>query len=86
MVDSVKVMCDIRYFVQAYDNIVRIAQLSKLEIPQFIIDAIKPIKEDSEAVQNYGIAHATKMCRELLNSDLVPSLHIYTLNREAAPR
>ena len=46
-------------------------KLSKLEVPQNIMDAILPIKDDDAAIQTFGIDYAVKMCKELLNSDMM---------------
>lgn len=59
-------------------------KLSRLEVPQDIINAIEPIKDNDEAVRNFGIDYAVKMCRTLLNSGVVTGIHFYTLNREIA--
>ena len=59
-------------------------KLSKLEVPQYILDDLEPIKNDDEAIREYGVKFAVNMCRELLCSDDVPGIHIYTLNREIA--
>ena len=78
------------FFSQAYQSLRHIVKLSKLEVPQEIIDAINPIKENDEAIRNFGIAQAVKMCKELFeagitNPDMnVPGIHFYTLNREVA--
>lgn len=70
--------------IQAYQSLRHIVKLSRLEVPQEIIDAITPIKDNDEAIRNYGIDQATTICKELLNSDKVHGLHFYTLNREVA--
>jgi len=57
-----------------------------LEIPQFILDTMEPIRENTEAVTNFGVQHGIRMCKELIESGLAPSLHMYTLNREAQTR
>lgn len=70
--------------IQGYRSLRNIVKLSGLEVPQTVIDAIEPIKDNDEAVRNYGIDMAVTMARELLNSGLVPGIHFYTLNREVA--
>lgn len=70
--------------MQAYQSLRHIVKLSRLEVPQEIIDTITPIKDNDEAIRNYGIDQATQICKELLNSDKVFGLHFYTLNREVA--
>lgn len=59
-------------------------------MPQEIIDAINPIKENDEAIRNFGIDHAVQLCKTLLEAGdtdpetTVPGIHFYTLNREVA--
>uniref|UniRef100_A0AC35TKL0 Methylenetetrahydrofolate reductase n=1 Tax=Rhabditophanes sp. KR3021 TaxID=114890 RepID=A0AC35TKL0_9BILA len=72
--------------IQGYASIKRIAYLSKLEIPQNIVDDLEALKHDDEAVLKYGIHRAVEMCRKLLNDKTAPSLHMYTMNRESAIR
>lgn len=69
---------------QAYSSLRQLVKLSKLEVPQKIKDVIEPIKDNDAAIRNYGIELAVSLCRELLDSGLVPGLHFYTLNREVA--
>ena len=59
----------------------RMTTLCKTHVPQKIKDALEPIKNDDEAVKNYGIQLCTEMCKTLLDAG-VPSLHFYTLNLE----
>lgn len=69
---------------QGYTSLRQLVKLSKLEVPQKIKDVIEPIKDNDAAIRNYGIELAVSLCRELLDSGLVPGLHFYTLNREVA--
>lgn len=57
-----------------------------MEVPQWIVDAIEPIKDDDEAIRKYGVQLGIEMARELLACDDVPGLHFYTLNREVATK
>jgi methylenetetrahydrofolate reductase (NADPH) len=41
-------------------------QLSKLEVPSEIRDAVEPIKGDDEAIREYGIRQCTELCQKLL--------------------
>ena len=70
-------------FSQGYQSLRHIVKLSRLEVPQEIIDHINPIKDNDEAIRNYGIDQTVDMAKELLNND-VNGLHFYTLNREVA--
>jgi methylenetetrahydrofolate reductase (NADPH) len=56
-------------------------KLSRLEVPQEIVDVIKPLKDNDEAIRNYGIHQAVEMIRSLFQSGLAPGVHFYTLNR-----
>ena len=56
-------------------------KLSKLEVPQEIVDIIEPLKGNDEAIRNYGVQQAVDMIRELFKSGVAPGVHFYTLNR-----
>lgn len=43
--------------------------------------ALEPIKDNEEAVRNYGIHLGTEMCKKILASG-IKTLHLYTLNME----
>ncbi|PAA49218.1 hypothetical protein BOX15_Mlig003569g1 [Macrostomum lignano] len=70
--------------IQAYQSLRHIVKLSKLAVPDEIIRTIEPIKENDEAIRNYGIFQCTQLCRKLLESGEVHGIHFYTLNREVA--
>ena len=53
-------------------------QLSKLEVPSEIRDAVEPIKGDDEAIREYGIRQCTELCQKLLEAG-VRLLVLYTL-------
>ncbi|KAK3735397.1 hypothetical protein QZH41_013389 [Actinostola sp. cb2023] len=72
--------------IQGYASLRHLVKLSRLEVPQSIMDALQPIKDNDEAIRKLGIQMALDMSRELLESGLVPGLHFYTLNREVATR
>ncbi|XP_071477155.1 methylenetetrahydrofolate reductase (NADPH)-like, partial [Diadema antillarum] len=70
--------------IQGYHSLRSLVKLSKLDVPQKIMDVIEPIKENDAAIRNYGVHQAVSMCKELFDSDEVFGIHIYTLNREVA--
>ncbi|XP_019747246.1 methylenetetrahydrofolate reductase (NADPH) [Hippocampus comes] len=70
--------------IQGYQSLRQLVKLSKLEVPEEIMEVIEPIKDNDAAIRNYGIQLAVEMCRVLLQSGKVPGLHFYTLNREVA--
>lgn len=67
--------------IQGYASLRQLTKLSKLEVPQNLMDIIEPIKNDDNAIQLIGIDLCLKMCRELISRG-VCGLHFYTLNRE----
>ncbi|KRZ94392.1 putative methylenetetrahydrofolate reductase, partial [Trichinella sp. T8] len=70
--------------IQSYQSIMKIVQLSKIVIPDSVLTTLESIKENAEAVRNFGISFAVQLCRKLLNREhhVVPGLHFYTLNQE----
>lgn len=70
--------------IQSYQSLRHLVKLSRLDIPQDIMESIQPIKDDDKAIQNYGVKFAVNMCRQLFESGVVNGIHFYTLNREVA--
>ena len=70
--------------LQAYQSLRHIVNLSRLQVPKEILTKINPIKDNDEAIRNFGIDLAVLHCRTLLDSGVVNGLHFYTLNREIA--
>lgn len=52
-----------------------------LQIPSEITAALEPIKDNEEAVRNYGVHLGTEMCKKIMASG-IKTLHLYTLNNE----
>ncbi|KAG1655790.1 Methylenetetrahydrofolate reductase [Nymphon striatum] len=80
---------NVPYYSRSYAHSIgtllrNIVKLSKLEVPKHIVDTLTPIQGNDQAVQNFGIDYAVKMCHEILSSDYAPGIHFYTLNREVA--
>ena len=63
----------------------RMAELSGVPIPSFMIDAFSKVEADADAVRALGIKFATKLCQELLEAG-APGLHFYTMNTSSATR
>jgi len=70
--------------IQGFASLRHICKLGKMDVPDNIMKAIMPIKDNDEAIRNFGVDFAVKQCRELLDSGVVDGLHFYTLNREVA--
>ena len=56
--------------MQAYQSLRNICKLSKLAVPEEIINDITPIKDNDEAIRAYGIRTSVQLCRELLDSGM----------------
>ncbi|KAK4299390.1 hypothetical protein Pmani_028322, partial [Petrolisthes manimaculis] len=70
--------------IQSHESLRHIVKLSKLELPQEILDVVAPLKDNDEAIRNYGIHQCVQLIKELFNDDMAPGIHFYTLNREVA--
>lgn len=73
-------------YLQSYESIRRIAELSQLSIPDSILATLEPIKNDDDAVRNFGIQHAVDLCQTLFTNGSATSIHLFTMNREASSR
>ncbi|KAF9973915.1 hypothetical protein BGZ73_002814 [Actinomortierella ambigua] len=71
--------------IQSYGGFNRMTSLCKTYVPQHIRDALEPIKEDDQAVKDYGVKLAIDMCREMHEAG-TRGFHFYTLNLEKSTR
>mmetsp|Transcript_44827 Transcript_44827/g.114603 ORF Transcript_44827/g.114603 Transcript_44827/m.114603 type:complete len:601 (+) Transcript_44827:95-1897(+) len=65
--------------IMTYGGFKRMTGFCKTYVPQDIMDTLEPIKDNEQAVKNYGIHLGTEMCKKLLEAG-TPGLHMYTLN------
>ncbi|CAG7828543.1 unnamed protein product [Allacma fusca] len=70
--------------IQSYESLRHMVKLSRLEVPDEIVNVIKSLKDNDEAIRNFGIHQAVTMIRTLFQSGVAPGVHFYTLNREVA--
>mmetsp|Transcript_14408 Transcript_14408/g.20123 ORF Transcript_14408/g.20123 Transcript_14408/m.20123 type:complete len:447 (-) Transcript_14408:118-1458(-) len=63
----------------------RMTGFCKTVVPAEIHAAVKKYKKDDKAFQAWGVEYITKLCKSLLTSGIVPSVHLYTLNNKAIP-
>jgi len=70
--------------IQTHRSLIQLTKLSKLEVPEEITKIIEPIKDNDAAIKKFGVDYCTKVCKTLLDSGIVPGLHMYTLNLETA--
>jgi methylenetetrahydrofolate reductase (NADPH) len=71
--------------VTSVRNIKRITELCKSAIPEPLARELERREDDSDAVQDLGVAYATLQCVELLERG-APGIHFYVLNRSPAAR
>jgi methylenetetrahydrofolate reductase (NADPH) len=55
--------------------------LSKTFVPPHILQTLEPIKENDEAVKDFGVQLAIDMCKQMLSAG-IKGFHFYTLNLE----
>ena len=66
----------------SYGGFKRMTGFCKTDVPAAISAQIEAAKDDEDALRELGIKLGAEMCRELLDSGLVPGLHMYSLNLE----
>ncbi|KAL3752914.1 hypothetical protein ACJRO7_000327 [Eucalyptus globulus] len=69
--------------IGTYKGFARMTSICRTKIPAEVSAALEPIKDNDEAVRNYGIHLGTEMCKKILASG-IKTLHIYTFNKEAS--
>ncbi|KAK4707826.1 hypothetical protein R3W88_028751 [Solanum pinnatisectum] len=67
--------------INNYKGFLRMTGFCKTKIPEEIMAALEPIKDNEEAVKAYGIHLGTEMCKKILATG-IKTLHLYTLNME----
>jgi methylenetetrahydrofolate reductase (NADPH) len=63
----------------------RFAELSRREVPSWVVSRLRPYVDDPASLRAAGIELATELCHRLL-AEGAPGLHYYTLNRSTATR
>lgn len=64
-----------------YGGFKRMTGFCKTKVPDEILKALEPIKDNDEAVRSYGIQQATDMVKKILAAG-IKTIHLYTLNLE----
>lgn len=71
--------------IQNYGGFVRMTSFCNTFVPPEITTALAPIKDNDEAIKDYGVQLGVEMCKKLLAAG-APGLHFYTLNLERSVR
>lgn len=67
--------------IMTYGGFQRMTGFCKTYVPPEISQALEGIKDNDEAIKNFGIDLGTRMCKRLLDAG-TPGVHMYTLNLE----
>jgi methylenetetrahydrofolate reductase (NADPH) len=70
------------FVIQSLHSLHQLKRTLSVNIPDHIFDSLIPIKDDIDAVIDFGVQYATSMCQKLLACSKVPGIHFYTLNLE----
>lgn len=70
--------------IQGYASLRHLTKLSRITPPSYVIERMEVMKDNDQAIRNYGIEVATNLCRKLLKANFVTGFHFYTLNREVS--
>ncbi|CAI5729649.1 unnamed protein product [Hyaloperonospora brassicae] len=71
--------------IQNYGGFERMTSFCKTVVPDRVRQALEPIKDNDEAVKDYGVQLGIAMSQQLIDAG-VPGLHFYTLNLERSVR
>jgi len=70
--------------INAYAGFVKMTGFCKSRVPPALQEKMDALKDDKDAVKQFGIDYGVQMCQELLTGgdEPAPVLHFYTLNLE----
>jgi methylenetetrahydrofolate reductase (NADPH) len=71
--------------IHSYTAFSRMTEFCGTKVPPSVLEALEPIKNDDEAVKDYGVRLGISMCQELVAAGF-RCLHFYTLNLERSVR
>jgi methylenetetrahydrofolate reductase (NADPH) len=66
--------------ITSYAQTRKFTQMCGTKIPERILADLAPVSADREKVTAYGVEHAFRQCRALLDGG-APGIHFYTLNK-----
>ncbi|KAI0046215.1 methylenetetrahydrofolate reduct [Auriscalpium vulgare] len=73
--------------IQTWNGFQRATSLAKITIPQSVMDALEPHKNNDEKVREIGTRLVADLCRRILAEPIgVRGLHFYTMNLERGTR
>lgn len=72
--------------IQSYSGLSRVISFNNNHVPQKIWDDLETIKEDDQAVKDYGIHLAIQFVKQIKKETGISGFHIYTFNLERSSR
>ncbi len=67
--------------IRSANTLYRTIKFSKTVVPNKILEALEPMKNDDEEVRKYGIEFGIEQCRDFIDHGF-RFLHFYTMNLE----
>ncbi|KAF7375999.1 Methylenetetrahydrofolate reductase [Mycena sanguinolenta] len=68
--------------IQTYSSFLRLTKLCGTRVPDSVMDALEPIRNDDQLVKDYGVQLAVEMIKRLTTEGGIPGVHLCTLNLE----
>uniref|UniRef100_A0A6U4TV69 MTHFR SAM-binding regulatory domain-containing protein n=1 Tax=Hemiselmis andersenii TaxID=464988 RepID=A0A6U4TV69_HEMAN len=69
--------------INTYGGFDRMVGFCKTKVPKAVREGLDAVKDNDEAVKEFGVQFVTDMCRRLIQEG-APGLHMYSLNLEKA--
>ncbi|KAI8870171.1 methylenetetrahydrofolate reduct [Ramicandelaber brevisporus] len=70
--------------ITTHAGFIRATTMCKTVVPQHVFDDLEPIKDDDQAVKDYGVKLIIDMVRRIHDSGLTKGVHFYTFNLETS--
>ncbi|ORE20646.1 methylenetetrahydrofolate reduct [Rhizopus microsporus] len=72
--------------IQSYSSLSRVISFNKNHVPQKIWNDLETVKDDDQAVKDYGIDLAIQFIKRIKQETGISGFHIYTFNLERSSR
>ena len=67
-----------------YNSLERFSRICGAEIPKWLARECEDLRDDQEALENFGVEVVTQLCRRLIAGG-APKLHFYSMNQAKLP-
>ncbi|CEG83694.1 Putative Methylenetetrahydrofolate reductase [Rhizopus microsporus] len=72
--------------IQSYSSLSRVISFNKNHVPQKVWDDLETVKDDDQAVKDYGIDLTIQFIKRIKQETGISGFHIYTFNLERSSR